>query len=229
MPGQTTCPTCDYRYFESLAFSRRKHLIHHDEHRNGVRLRRLDLFERVGGIDGAQVLLVRPESARFVRHRTERVARRAIEEPPFEGDYDKPTFYAEDRYQIVPEHFAHALVLAQGSRGVGLTVLERRERCARYEWLAEQDEYRACEEPAAGPSWAVMHVWVHPSMRGQHVASRLLTMAFSGFRMTPEETAWLTPFTPGGFRLLRRFCPEFFLAAGHEPPQFDSFPRPFAS
>ncbi len=227
MAAQVMCTSCGYRGFESLSSFRRRHLIYHDEHFNGVRLRRLELFERVGSIGSADVLLVRPKSMRFARLRTERVARRAIEEPVFEGGYDKPTFYAENPYQIVPEHCSHALVVAQDCRGVGLLVFERRERRARYTWRENEAKYVLDIEHAAGPAWTVVHIWLLPSMRGNHIASQLLHLAFAGFGVSPDNAAWLSPFTPDGFRLLRRFAPEEFWAAGDEPPQSHVFPRPF--
>ena len=206
---------------------RRAHCVFHDEYLLGVRLRRLDAFKHVGMIDDANVLLVRPDSRRFARLRAERVSRRAIEEPVDAGGYDKPTFYAENEYSIVPEFASHALLLSRHGRGIGLLVMERRVPRGRYRWDANAERYALTSEETRGTTWAVVHVWLLPSARGRGFATRLVEMGLQGFAVEPGEEAWLTPFTEGGFSLFRRIAPAGFWAAGNEYPRGDSFPRPF--
>jgi hypothetical protein len=227
MSAQIICDACGFRGLSHSPYFERRHVIYHDEHFNGVRLRRGDSFELVGRIDGAELYLVRPESPRFPRLRAERLSRRAIDEPVAEGGYDKPTFYAEDRYQIVPQHHTHALVLAQASRGVGLLVFERRERQARYDWEEAESHYVLAVGIPAGGAWTLVHIWLLPSLRQKGLATRMIKMVLSGLRTEPTAIVWQTPLTAAGFGLVRYFAPQFFWAAGDTPPQPDTFDRPF--
>src|SRR5690242_16433095 len=120
---QVNCKECE---FLGWSLEERAHRVQHDEYLNGVKLRQIDRFEHVGVIGSHHVLLVRPDSDLFSRRRTERLARRAIREPVFEGGYDNPTFYADNRYYIVPELQTHALVVEHDNRGIALAVIERR-------------------------------------------------------------------------------------------------------
>jgi hypothetical protein len=52
------CEECDFRGIPSWSVYRHGHVVHHDEHLNGVRLRRIDRFERVAQVRSTQVLLV---------------------------------------------------------------------------------------------------------------------------------------------------------------------------
>jgi GNAT superfamily N-acetyltransferase len=228
MAAEVICADCGFRGIASLEMFRRLHLVFHDEHLNGVKLRRLEQFERVGSIDGLDVLLIRPDSTRFSRLRAERVSRRAIAEPLEEGGYDKPMFYAESVYQIVPEHAAHALILAREARGVGMLVFERRYRAARYHWESATHRYAIHDDSKAGPTWAFVHIWLLPSLRGKNIGLRLVKFATEGIPVAAESIAWLTPFTSRGFALVRRFSPESVWAAGHETPGEDTYALPFA-
>lgn len=225
--GQLICEECGFRGIAGLSLFDRLHCVQHDEHGSGVRLRHLDRFEHVGAIRSFRILLVRPDSGLFARRRAERVSRRAIREPINEGGYDKPTFYAEDVYQIVPEMHSHALLLASDARGVGLVVIERRERSAWFRWSELDQGYRLDSEESGAPSWSVVHVWLLPTLRRRGLATELLEHAFRGFRVDPPAAGWLPPFTSRGFRLLRHFTPFGFWHSGYTPPAGDSFSRPF--
>lgn len=221
---QVVCEECGFR---GSSLNERAHGVRHDEHLNGVRLRRLDRFERVGAIGAFQILLVRPDSDLFSRRRAERVSRRAIREPLFEGGYDKPTFYAENRYQIVPEMQSHALLAESRLRGVALVVIERRDRDAWFAWSDAEEKYVLASRQSAGVYWSLAHIWVLPAFRREGLATRLLEMAFRGFSMSPSTAGWLTPFSNGGYRLVRHFSPDGFWHAGGESAAVDSFARPF--
>ena len=222
---QVGCKECD---FWGWSLAERAHLVQHDEHLHGVRLRRTQRFEQVGVIGSYQVLLVRPDSDLFSRRRAERIARRAIREPVFEGGYDNPTFYAENPYYIVPEMQTHAMVAEYGRRGIALLVIERRDRDAWFRWSEQDKGYALASRASAGVSWSIAHVWLLPAFRGQGLATRLLEMAFRGFSLDPSDVGWLTPFTRGGFRLVRHFSPAGFWHAGREPTMVDAFERPFS-
>jgi hypothetical protein len=226
MCAQFVCEECGFRGLAGPA-SARAHIIYHDEHIHGVRLRRLELFEQVAQVQSHEILLVRPESHRFARLRAERVSRRAIEEPIDSGGYDKPTFYAENPYRVVHELHSHALILARNSRGCGLLVIERRDRDAWYGWEPSADRYRLESTSSAGAAWSIVHIWLLPSLRGQHLATALLDLALKGFGIARQDIGWHPPFTPNGFLLLRRFAPESFWASGDVARQPDQFPHPF--
>jgi hypothetical protein len=189
------CDQCGFRGTPGPPWLTRAHAVHHDEHYHGVRLRRPEVFDQVGQLGADPAFLIRPDSSRFARLRTERVSRRAIREPLFEGGYDRPTFCAEDRYQIVPELHTHALVVAHERRGVGLLVMERRERDAGYVWSEGEAAYIPETEQSGGGSWSIAHIWILPSLRGRHLASRLIAMALTGFGVSADDLGWVTPFT----------------------------------
>ena len=182
--AQLRCAECDFQGAGTF-IGERLHRVRHDEHRNGVRLRTLNRFESVGTLGSCQVLLVRPDSDIFARRRTERVARRAVREPIFEGGYDTPTYYADNVYQIVPEMHSHALLVANDRRGVGLAVIERRSREAWYDWCAPDGAYQMATQDGAGVSWAIVHVWILPACRCRGLATQLLEFAFRGFGLDP--------------------------------------------
>lgn len=219
------CAECGFRSFPGL--QDREHRIFHDEHFSGVRLRHLDRFEAIGNVGPHQVLLIRPESDLFARRRAERVSRRSIQEDLGEGGYDKPTFYAEDVYQIVPEMQSHALIATNLTRGIGLVVIERRERAAWFEWSEDERAYMRASDEHGGTSWAIVHAWVLSEFRGQGLAKSILNIALEGFGIEAKAAGWLTPFTSAGFGLVRHFTPSGFWAAGYKPPAGDSFLRPF--
>jgi GNAT superfamily N-acetyltransferase len=226
--AQLICNECDYRGIASWPHSVRIHQVHHDEHFHGVRLRRLDRFERISAIGSLRVFIVRPNSQIFARRRAERVSRRAISEPVGEGGYDKPTFYADDVYQIVPEMRTHAILIASELRGIGLVVVERRERDAWYEWSDQRERYELIDGSGVGGAWCIAHVWVLPTFRRQGIARRLLEITFDGFYQDPSESGWVTPFTAHGFALVRRFAPTGFWHAGYAARQPDASERPFS-
>lgn len=227
--ASTTCPECQTRYYPSIACDRRHHAVHHDEFRYGVRLRRLDRFEHVGRIDSLDVLLVRPDSDIFARRRAERVARRSIREPLGEGGYDSPTYFAEDPYQVVPSLAAHVLILAQGSRGIGILLSERRLTDARYDWSEAEKGYVRTEMADASMRWSIAHIWIMSSYRRRGLGQRLLEMALAGLGTDGTRALWVTPFSAGGHALVRKFAGLAFWHAGDPPPHETSYVPPFRS
>jgi GNAT superfamily N-acetyltransferase len=221
------CAKCGFRGFPGLLFLEREHKVYHDEHFFGVRLRQLDRFECVGKIGNHKIFLIRPDSDPFARRRAERVSRRAIQEEIGEGGYDKPTFYADNPYQIVPAMQSHALLATCETRGVALLVIERRPRAAWFGWSEVEQAYLRKRKKAGGTAWSVAHVWVLPKFRRAGLGSAIIQNAFQGFNVEANSVGWLTPFTKAGFSLVRHFAPAGFWAAGYMPDAHDRYDRPF--
>ena len=201
--------------------------MQHSEHVSGVGLGRIEKYEHVGALGAFRILLVRPDDDSFTRRRAERVSRRAIREPVREGGYDAPTFFADDPYSIVPELQSHAVLIADGSCGVGLAVFERRQREIWYEWSESAEVYQLTSTSGAGVAWSIVHVWLLGSLRGRGLGVELLRICFEGFATEPSSGGWYTPFSQNGGRLVRRFAPSGFWYAGDAPLLLEDLPRPF--
>jgi ribosomal protein S18 acetylase RimI-like enzyme len=222
------CGVCGFDYWPDLSRDRREHIIRHHEWEHGVRLRRLEEFEEVGEVEGLKAFLVRPTSPLFLRRQAERVSRRSIREPLFEGGYDKPQYYAE-RPDSPPELHAHAVLLARGAYAVAMLVLIRRHVVERYRWT-ERPHFELAEGLPDPVRWAIAHVWVLPDLRRRGLASGLVRLAAEGVGETPDSIGWLSPFTKAGRRLMARVTADGFHRAWQWMglPPLEEVPPPFS-
>lgn len=213
-----------------MDWNRCKPLVQADETSKGVRLRRTDRFELVSRVGNLEALLVRPNSNAFSRKRAERVSRLSVRGPTGEGGYGKPQFFADDPYQIVPALHAHALLLSNSARGVGIVVFER--RCIRgfVSWCHESSRYGAIVEQPRSNCWAVVHIWLLPAFRGQGLSAALIGVLVSGLQTSLTDLAWLPPFSRGGTRFVKRLrAPRLWIADEKIPNSDADFVSPFAA
>lgn len=217
------CEECGFDYTPEWSASRHAHIIAHYEWSHGVHLRQRQAFEHLGQVEGFRILLVRPSSSLFARRQAERVSRRSIREPAEEGGYDKPQYYAEGP-SSPPELFSHAVLLNRDTHGVGIVVIERRPIIQFYRWTM-RPHFELAFDLEHTVRWAIVHAWLLPELRGQGVATKLVSVAIQGVNETPDTIGWLSPFTVAGQRLVARLTVTGFHRAGHElPPRQDGVP-----
>jgi hypothetical protein len=225
--AQIACPVCDERYFDDTS-GRRQHTVRHDEWLQGVRLRRVDRFERVGAAGTVDILLVRPSSPESIRLRAERVSRRAVREPLEEGGYDKPLYYANG-VDSPPELRAHVLLLASAGRCVGTLVLEVRPVDGYYVWGPDRSRVDLASVLNDEPRWSVVHVWVLASMRKRGLARVLIDSAVRGVGQPADTLGWMSPYSNAGFGLMKRVTVRGFHRAVTDLPMSNQLPSPFSS
>lgn len=213
-----------------MDWNRYKPLVQADEASKGVRLRRTDRFELVSRVGSLEVLLVRPNSIAFTRRRAERVSRLSIREPIGDGGYGKPQFFADDPYQIVTALHAHALLLSDRARGIGIVVFERRSICGFVRWSDENSRYGDLIEQPGSTGWAVVHIWLMHAYRGRGLSAALLQVLVSGLQTSLLDLAWLPPFSRGGTRVLERLkSPCLWIADQQVPGGDNDFVSPFSA
>lgn len=211
-----------------MDWNRYKPLIHADQSKFGVRLRRPDRMERVGRTSDLDVLLIRPSSSSFAKRRAEQVARLAMTEPLGEGGYGTPQYYAGDPYNIVPELHAHALLLCHQARGVGMLVCERRPVLGHLEWQRDLNNYGELVDEPSNVRWAVVHIWVMSQHRKKGAATGMIKILANGLHLKPSELAWMPPFSTGGKAMLRSFQFTRLLVATNRVPSEDvAFDQPW--
>jgi ribosomal protein S18 acetylase RimI-like enzyme len=220
------CEVCGFEEWAELRWSSRRHLIAHDEFLHGVRVRASHSYEVVRSGVEYSILLVRPSSPLWQRMRAERVSRRSIREPLWEGGYDKPTYYAEPE----PEEmllFPHTLLLCRGKRAVGILVLEARPIRSFLRWSGEVELVE--ETVSTGEiRWTVTHAWVLPTLRQRGFATALVHTAAAGVATNIGSLGWMPPFTTAGLRLVRRVAPDGAFVASHAiPNHLDGINAPF--
>ena len=154
-----------------------------------------------------RILLITDQSSedqRILAHNTSRVANREMR---YDGgiyrSYDPP-----DERQI------RIYLLVQGSRAVGLLLLEQRTTIWLCRWDREPDKNPICDERADIPwMWSVGFIWTHADHRRTGLSVRLLQVVFGDLNLSPTKIGWYTPFSDAGDKFVRRLCPIHFYVA----------------
>jgi hypothetical protein len=153
------------------------------------------------------------------------VSRRSIREPIFEGGYDVPQYYADERFSPRVLN-AHALLVARESFGVGILVLERRPVIQHYRWTS-RPEFELLNSIDDLVRWSIAHIWLHPKVRGQGIADEMVRVAAQGVCETPDTIGWLSPITRRAFHLMARVTVDGFHRAVQDLPPSETVTRPF--
>lgn len=186
------------------------HALAHSRVACGVAFRTRDGFEEVGAAAGLRFFLVSPRSAPIQRQRAERLSRSAAKKPVDLGGYDLPPYFADNPYQTPAILAPHVLLAAHDRHLVAMTVFEWRALGQLYRWSATDGGYKQAEDHLAMDRWAVIHIWVIPSFRGRGLGRELVTRMADISATEPPSLGWMTPFTSGGFAILRSLSPDQF-------------------
>jgi GNAT superfamily N-acetyltransferase len=156
-------------------------------------------------MDTYRVVKVTPDSPKSLRSRAQRVGRLANAELQYDfGVYDPDD---ED-----PVRWPHAFLAFEGDEDIGILVAERRgEAIWKFTWAEYGTGTPPPREASCPGYWSVVTIWVRPARRRMGIGRLLVETAAQEFCLDAARLGWYTPFTVDGERLVRYFCPDWFL------------------